>query len=140
MANPTHLIDNSALARANKPPVAAVLRRRVSKGLIAVCSVTALEQLYSVRSGQEHRERRTDIALRYSRVAIDQPVLDRAIEVQGLLAERGLHRAAGIPDLMVAAAAERAGLTVLHYDADFDLIATVTDQPVEWVVPRGSVD
>jgi predicted nucleic acid-binding protein len=44
-----------------------------------------------------------------------------------------------IPDLIVAAAAEEASLTVLHYDADFDQIAKVTGQPVEWVVPRGSV-
>jgi predicted nucleic acid-binding protein len=140
VADPTHLIDNSALARANKPPVAAVLEPKVLEGLIAMCSITALEQLFSVRSGKEHRERRADSDLRYTRVAIDQPTLDRAIEVQGLLAERGQHRGASLPDLMVAAAAERAGLTVLHYDADFDLIATVTGQPVEWVVPRGSVD
>lgn len=46
----------------------------------------------------------------------------------------------GIPDLIVAAAAEGAELTVLHYDSDFELIATVTGQEVEWVVPRGSVD
>jgi predicted nucleic acid-binding protein len=74
------------------------------------------------------------------RVPIDQATLERAVDVHGLLADRGQHRAASIPDLLVAAAAERAGLTVLHYDADFDMIATVTGQPTEWVVPRGSVD
>ena len=78
--------------------------------------------------------------LRFAQVAIDQSVMDRAVEVQGLLADRGQHRGANVPDLVVAAAAERAGLTVLHYDADFELIATVTQQLTEWVVPRGSVD
>jgi predicted nucleic acid-binding protein len=107
---------------------------------LATCSMTDLEQLFSVRSGAEHRERRNHIELLYVRVLIDQRTFDRAVEVQGLLAERGQHRGANVPDLVIAAAAERAGLTVLHYDADFDLIATVTDQPVEWVVPRGSVD
>lgn len=102
--------------------------------------MTDLEQLFSARSGAEHRERRNQVELRYVRVSIDRRTFDRAIEVQGLLAERGQHRGANVPDLVVAAAAERAGLTVPHYDADFDLIATVTDQPVEWVVPRGSVD
>jgi predicted nucleic acid-binding protein len=102
--------------------------------------MTDLEQLFSARSGAEHRARRNQIELRYARVPMDQLTFDRAIEVQGLLAARGQHRGANIPDLVVAAAAERAGLTVLHYDADFDLIATVTDQLVEWVVPRGSVD
>lgn len=56
---------------------------------------------------------------------------DRALEVQLLLAERGQHRAPAIPDLMVAAAAELGGLTVLALDKDFELIAAVTGQPVE---------
>jgi predicted nucleic acid-binding protein len=55
----------------------------------------------------------------------------RAVEVQGLLAERGHHRAAKIPDPLSAAAAELAGLSVLHLAQDFDLIAYVTGQPVE---------
>ncbi len=141
MANATHLIDNSALVRLRtKPPVAARLEPMIVGGLLAICSVTDLEQLFSARSGAEHRERRDEIALRYTRVAISQKVLDRAVEVQGLLADRGQHRGANIPDLIVAAAAEQAGLTVLHYDADFELIAAVTGQEAEWVVPRGSVD
>jgi predicted nucleic acid-binding protein len=141
VAAATHLVDNSALGRLRtKPSVAARLEPLILDGFAATCTVTALEQLFSARSGDEHREWREEIALRFVRVAIDQPILDRAVEVQGLLAEKAQHRAASIPDLVVAAAAEHAGLTVLHYDADFDLIATVTAQPTEWVVPRGSVD
>ena len=56
---------------------------------------------------------------------------DRAVEVQAAVAERGHHRAASIPDLLIAATAELAQLTVLHVDRDFDLIAAVTGQPVE---------
>ena len=56
---------------------------------------------------------------------------DRAVEVQIALARRGQHRAASIPDLLIAATAEMAQLTVLHDDKDFDLIADVTGQPVE---------
>jgi predicted nucleic acid-binding protein len=56
------------------------------------------------------------------------------------LAERGTHRGAPVPDLIIAAAAERAGVTLLHYDADFDLIASVTGQPCEWVVEHGTID
>ena len=56
---------------------------------------------------------------------------DRAIEVQAILAERGQHRAPSIPDLLIAAVAELAQLTVLHVDKDFELIAEVTGQPVE---------
>jgi len=140
VAPATHLIDNSVIARTGKPLVAAALEPKVLGGLLASCSITDLEQLFSVRSGEEHRTRRADIALRYVRVPLDQRVFDRAVEVQGLLADKTQHRAASIPDLVVAAAAEQAELTVLHYDADFELIATVTGQQMEWVVPRGSID
>jgi predicted nucleic acid-binding protein len=141
VAAATHLVDNSALSRLRtKPTVAATLEPLIVQGRVATCSVTNLEQLFSARSGTEHHEWRADIALRYTRVPIDQATLDRALDVQGLLADRGAHRGANIPDLIVAAAAEHAGLTVLHYDADFELIASVTEQPTEWVVPRGSVD
>ena len=123
-----------------KPAIAARVEPLIDAGLAATCAVTDLEQLFSARSGREHREWREKIALRFVSVGVRQTMLDRAIEVQGLLADKAQHRAASIPDLIVAAAAEQAGLTVLHYDADFELIASVTGQPTEWVVPRGSID
>jgi predicted nucleic acid-binding protein len=140
VATATHLVDNSVLARTHKSQIAARVEPMIAAGMLATCSITDLEQLFSARSGTEHREWRSEIELRFGRVPIDQRTLERAVEVQGLLAERAQHRGANVPDLAVAAVAERAGLTVLHYDADFDLIATVTGQPTEWVVPRGSID
>lgn len=73
-------------------------------------------------------------------VEMNQPVLARAVEVQDALAARSQQRGAKIADLMIAAAAEAAGLVVLHYDHDFDLIADVTGQRVEWIVPAGTAD
>ncbi len=141
MADATHhLVDNSVLTRTAKAPVAARIEPMILSGTLAACSTTDLELLFSARNGEEHRARRDDLALRFVRVPLDQRDFDRAVEVQGLLADKAQHRAARIPDLVVAAAAERAGLIVLHYDADFELIASVTEQPTEWVVPRGSVD
>lgn len=70
---------------------------------------------------------------------MDQAVLDRAVEVQDVLAERSQQRGAKIADLLIAAAAESAGLVILHYDHDFDLIAGVTGQPTEWILPAGTV-
>jgi hypothetical protein len=122
------------------PDVARRVAPMIDAGLAATCAVTDLEQLFSSRSAQEHREWREEIALRYIRVPVEQAAFDRAIEVQGILADRGRHRAASIPDLIVAAVGERAGLPVLHYDRDFDLIADVTGQAAEWVLPRGSID
>lgn len=69
---------------------------------------------------------------------LTEAIFRRAIDVQGLLAGRGRHRLP-ILDLIIAAAAESARMTVLHYDAVFDAIAAVTGQNVEWVVPRGSL-
>jgi predicted nucleic acid-binding protein len=70
---------------------------------------------------------------------MDQTVLDRAVDVQDVLAERNQQSGAKIADLLIAAAAESAGLVILHYDHDFDLIAGVTGQPTEWILPAGSV-
>ncbi len=63
----------------------------------------------------------------------------RARQVQRLLASRS-QKGRQVPDLLIAAAAEEAGLTLLHYDADFNQIAQVTGQICQWVVPPGTID
>ncbi len=135
----THLADTSALARASHPLVAARLDDLRDAGKLATCSIIDLEVLIGARSGDEHRQARQDRAFAHELIPIEQPLLDRAIDIQELLADRGAHRGAPLQDLIIAAAAERAGVTLLHYDADFDLIASVTGQPCEWVVERGTV-
>ena len=111
----------------------------LESGEAATCAIVDLEVLYSARNAKEHSAIRRRRRLAYDRVSLSDEVFDRAIEVQGALAKTGRHRIP-IPDLIIAAAAEHAELTVLHYDADFDTIASVTGQPIEWIVPRGSVD
>ncbi|MCX6466822.1 MAG: PIN domain nuclease, partial [Pseudonocardiales bacterium] len=133
------LVDKSVWARARRAPVAAVLSPLVEAGLVATCWMIDLEILYSVRTGGEHDEIRAERrGLEW--LPMPDEVGDRAIEVQNELARRGRHRGVPLPDLVIAATAERHGATVLHYDADFDLIAEVTGQPVQWVVPRGTAD
>jgi len=120
-------------------PVAERCLPLVRRGLVATCSIVDLEVLYSARSPAHYGATRADRALALELLPIEQPVLDRAVEVQAALAERGEHRGASLPDLVIAAVAERARVTLLHYDADYDLVASVTGQPVDWVVPRGSL-
>jgi len=67
-------------------------------------------------------------------------VWQRALQVQAELATRSEHRGAALPDLLIAAAAERHRVAVLHYDHEYDLIASVTGQEVRWIVPRGTAD
>jgi predicted nucleic acid-binding protein len=112
---------------------------RIDAGLIGVSIVTELELGYSARSRADYRDTRETIVNRLIPVSIPYRAEDRAREVQAALVQRGRQRSAGVADLLVAATAEMEGLTLLHYDADFDLIAEVTGQPCEWVVPRSTI-
>jgi predicted nucleic acid-binding protein len=133
-----YLVDKSALARMPLEPVRRRLAPIIEAGEAATCAVIDLEVLFSARNGEEHEKIRQRRALAYLSVPFTEEILQRAIAIQGELARTGRHRVP-IPDLLIAASGEASGLTVLHYDSDFDLIASVTGQPVEWVVPRGSV-
>lgn len=107
-------------------------------GEIATCGIVDLELLFSARDRATYRS--LVEALRgMPRVPLEESSVNRALSVQAMLAERSQHRAVPLPDLLVAACAESAGLTVLHYDADFDRIAELTGQSTQWIVPRGSV-
>lgn len=126
------LIDTSALARLGSCRNAAVWAERIERGLVRIASVTRLEMGYSARSGPDLRKaaQRPPLAampLEYQ----TPPIEDRALEVQMRLADLGHHRAPSVPDLIVAATAELAGLTVLHVDKDLELIAQITNQDLE---------
>jgi predicted nucleic acid-binding protein len=133
-----YLADKSALARVHHDDVLHRVGSLYVTGGIATCGLVDLELLYSARTGPDHDELLLDRRL-LPRIPCGDDALDRAIEVQAELAHQGQHRSAGIEDLVIAAAAEIAGLTVLHYEPEYDLIAEVTGQPTEWVVPRGTV-
>jgi predicted nucleic acid-binding protein len=135
----TWLVDTSALARLSVPEVGEVLRPRIDAGRIAVSAVTWLEIGYTARSRADHDESHRRVLERLQLVYGSPRSERRAIEVQRELMAVGHHRAVKLPDLLIAAVAEAEGLTVLHYDADVDHIHDITGQPVEWVVPAGTV-
>lgn len=135
-----YLLDNSAFARlATSDIVATALADRMAVGDVAICGVLELEAGVSARNGPDHKTLTSWLAV-LPRVALDDADFRRAFEVQGMLAAVGKHRSALLPDLLLGACAERHRLAVLHYDHDFDVIAEVTGQPVQWVVERGRVD
>jgi predicted nucleic acid-binding protein len=132
-----YLADKSALARFPIPAVTARLRPLLEDGELATCAIVDLEVLYSSRNLADYEEileerRSLDAA------PITPEVLAKAIELQHELARRGQHRVP-IPDLIISAAALLADLVVLHYDADFERIASAGGAPHEWVVPPGSI-
>jgi predicted nucleic acid-binding protein len=128
----TWLIDKSALVRLAASPDAPEWAVRIERGLVRITTLTRLEAGYSARSGPELRAGLQQPPLSSLPVEYLTPAIeDRTVEVLTLLADRGQHRAPSIPDLIIAATAELAGLTVLHLGKDFEIIAQITGQPVE---------
>jgi predicted nucleic acid-binding protein len=139
MAGPVYLADTSAyVAQARHPGARARFAALLTEGRLAVGQMAALEyfnnapdpRAYEVLWTALHGQRWMDTTA---------AAMDRALAVHRMLAERSQHRHFPLPDLIIAATAEEHGATVLHYDADYDRIAAVTGQPVEWVAPRGSL-
>ncbi len=126
------LIDKSAFVRLYRSPDVADWASAIERGLVRISTVTKLEIGYSAQSVEELRREMSAPPLASMPVEYLTPSIeDRAVEVQLAMAELGQHRAPSIPDLLIAATAERAGLTVLHLDKDFELIAKHTGQQLE---------
>jgi predicted nucleic acid-binding protein len=139
MAGVVYLADTSVYVLQGRHPQ---VRRRfeslLAEGRLAVCQMTALEFLnnapdpkgYEVLWGALHGQRWLDVTAE---------AMDRAMAVHRRLAETSQHRHFRLPDLIIAATAEVHGATVLHYDADYDRIARITNQPTEWVAEKASL-
>lgn len=135
------LADTSAWTASARDPE---LRRRfdeaVTSGEVATCGAVEFELLYGARNAQEFSATRTGLRL-LPQCPIGPREWQRALDVYEMLAYQGglHHRRVKHPDLLIAAAAESAGVPVVHYDADFDTIAAVTGQPTRWIAPPGSL-
>lgn len=136
MAVTDWLIDKSALVRLGTSPDAEEWAGRIERGLVRITTMTRLEVGYSARTAADARSVFGTPPISMMPVEHLTPAIeDRALEVQLLLADRGRHRAPSIPDLLIAATAELAGLTLLHLDKDFELIAELTGQHTERLRP-----
>jgi predicted nucleic acid-binding protein len=135
-----YLADTSALSRLADPAVDSALSPLIEAGLVATCGMVELEVRYSSRSPAGHQRRRQQLRDGFESLSMPDEVWQRAIEVQAELARSSAHRGAALPDLLIAATAERHGVAVLHYDHEYDLIASVTGQSVVWVVDRGTAE
>lgn len=128
------LIDKSALVRITSSPDAALWLDRCQRALVRIATPTLLEVGFSAKSGKDWRRLVEGPPVSWLPVEYVTPGAEqRALTAQAELAARGHHRAPSVPDLLIAATAAEAGLTVLHADKDYDLIAEVTEQPTEWL-------
>ena len=133
MTSAQFLIDTSALARMMRPEAESLgWDQAAAAGLIAVCPVTELEFFFSARSAADRERGIADLRALFGWVPVHDRAYGRAWEVQGELTAKGWHRSAGPVDLVVAATAEMHGLTLLHHDRDFGVIARITGQPMRW--------
>jgi predicted nucleic acid-binding protein len=128
-----YLIDTSGLFRILQDKLRQAWTDELTAGVIATCPVVELEFLYSARSLADRIEKRRLLRELFGWVPMSDRACERASEVQELLTGVGAHRSAGAVDLLVGATAERAGLTVLCADRDFETIAAVTGQRVKLV-------
>ncbi len=134
----TYLVDTSVLKRLGRVEVRAVIEPLAVGGQLGRPRICDLEVGYSVRNADEW-DRLVGALDAFDVVETTAAHLRRALQVQRLLAQRS-QCGRKIPDLLVAAAAEELDVAVLHYDADFDLITSVTGQRCQWVVPAGTVE
>ena len=133
------LIDTSAAARMRVVAVADRLEPLITGGLVATCATLDAEALYSARSPQEYEQVRADRREAYEYLPTDDDHWQRAFEAQRRLARTGRHRAVGIADLLTAVLAAQHRITIVHYDADFEIAAEVLTFEHRWALPRGSV-
>jgi predicted nucleic acid-binding protein len=131
------LLDTSVLKRLGRLEVRAAVEPLAATGQLGRAGICDLEVGYSARNAEEWDELVGALDA-FQRVETTATHVRRALQVQRLLAQRS-QRGRKIPDLLIAATAEDLGVSVLHYDADFDVIASVTGQRCRWVVPAGSV-
>lgn len=124
------LVDKSAWEWARRDTKATEhLTSLIDAGhVLAGSHLTTMELAYSARNAVDHKK-----VISRQRSAhwlpVNETVMDRALEVIAILAERGQHRTP-IPDVIIAATAEVHGATVLHVDSDYERIAAVTGQSV----------
>jgi predicted nucleic acid-binding protein len=134
------LVDTSAMVLGVRDPrVRSWLDDAIAKDEVTLCDMVALEYLMGARTAADYA--RLELAISGFRWVDTLPSDSRrAREVHRRLAGQGAghQRSVRIPDLLIAAIAERVGLVLAHYDEDYNRIASITGQPIRWVLPRGS--
>jgi predicted nucleic acid-binding protein len=139
MAGLRYLVDTSVFSKLAKPVVAAAFAPLAASRQVAVSAPVVFKLGYAARSPDDYRDVAEGL-LYFPSVQTTEADHLRALEVQAVLAAHSQHRALSLVDALVAASAEARGLTVLHYDSDFELVAEITGQDQEWIVARGTAD
>jgi predicted nucleic acid-binding protein len=111
----------------------------VRSGRVLICDLIVLELVRLAPNQARAHELATRLGA-FDALAMPQDLWRRARGVQLAMAANGDHRRCPPPDLLIAATAEHANVPLVHYDRDYERIASVTGQPHAWFVPDGTLD
>ncbi|KIQ62105.1 hypothetical protein TR51_23325 [Kitasatospora griseola] len=139
MAAELFLIDKSAHARILRPGMADVWTATLLRGQVSICPPTEAEILYSSRSPEDYVRVKRLLSDAYSWALVPDDGWSQVLQLQRKLSDAGQLRSAGIVDLLVAVTAMHHGLTVLHYDRDFETLAQHSELKTRWLAEPGSI-
>lgn len=134
-----HLVDTTVWSKVRPHDrLADWFNQQVRAHRVVVCDLIVLELLKTAQSARDFDRQAIQLGV-LPTLAMGTAVHTRAREVQRRLARTGHHRGVPPADLLIAATAEIDAVPLLHYDHDYDLIARVTDQEAQWVLPAGAL-
>jgi predicted nucleic acid-binding protein len=106
---------------------------------IVTCSIVTMEMLFNARDADAVAQtEKIEATLR--QIPVTASVQRAAIGAVRELAQAGAgaHRIPP-PDILIAAAAQEAGVGVLHYDRHYDRLTEVLNFESVWIAPPGSL-
>jgi predicted nucleic acid-binding protein len=130
------LLDKSAHELARRDPDARrAFETLAVSGLLATCAMVELEVLFSARNPADHRRLKRYLREQCVWLETSNDTLSAAVDLQETILTAGMHRRP-IPDLIIASVAQHHDAVLVHYDRDFDDIATVaTSLHTRWITP-----
>ncbi|HSS33115.1 MAG TPA: PIN domain-containing protein [Solirubrobacterales bacterium] len=120
------------------PELATWFNAAVEAGLVLVCDLVILELTRLAPNEARAREVADRLAI-FESIPMPTELWGHARKSQLALTGRGDHRRVPPADLLLAGAAEEAGVTLVHYDRDYERIAAVTELRHQWLAPDGAL-
>ena len=120
------------------PELATWFNAAVEAGLVLVCDLVILELTRLAPNEGRAREIADRLSV-FEAIPMSNALWSQARRTQLALAANGDHRRVPPADLLLASAAEEAGVALVHYDRDYQRIATASALRHQWLAPDGAL-
>jgi predicted nucleic acid-binding protein len=120
------------------PQLASWFNAQVAAGRVLVCDLVVLELIRLTPNEARAREVAGRLEA-FESVPMPAALWRRARELQVALAANGDHRRVPPVDLLIGCAAEMANVPLVHYDRDYERLASVSALEHHWLVPDGTL-